>query len=238
MELAKIPTQELRKLSTLILRELNCRDFKRMNIASPQAAKKSMDMYIGRDQLNVEVQIFNSANLLAMNLGPRESFNEKRIYAKSLMQQNWSHLFDQYECESTKFYVYAHVDPRIFSFACKEINCLPCQGQPFYIGKGCGDRAYDMKRNQGHGKMIAYLRDKGCSDDAMVKILFDGLSERSAMEIESKIIYFFGTVYEKCRKGTLYNLDISKRPDFTGLMQKKIKRPYVPKNISQDASEI
>lgn len=225
MDINNIPTHELKKLSSTILHELRSREFKLQNIVSPQKIKKSMDMYLGiNDQLAADVELHNSMHLLSLNLGPRESFNEKMAYVKSLMKQDWAHLFNGYEDESSRYYVYAHVDPRVHSFACLEINCLPCQGQPFYIGKGCGDRAYDLKRNQGHGKMINYLREKGCPDSGIVKILFDNLSERKAMEIEAKIIYFFGTVYEKGRKGTLYNLDISKRPDFIGVMHRKIKQ--------------
>ena len=48
------------------------------------------------------------------------------------------------------------------------------------------------------------------------------------MEIESKLIYFFGTIYEGGRKGTLLNLDLSKRPNFIGAMHhfvtKKVQR--------------
>jgi hypothetical protein len=44
------------------------------------------------------------------------------------------------------------------------------------------------------------------------------------MELEAKLIYFFGTIYEKNRKGLLLNLDLSKRPDFVGIMHRTITK--------------
>ena len=40
------------------------------------------------------------------------------------------------------------------------------------------------------------------------------------MELESKLIYFFGTVYERDKGSCLYNLDTSVRPEFAGEMQR------------------
>ena len=51
------------------------------------------------------------------------------------------------------------------------------------------------------------------SKDEVVHIVFSGLSDQKAYEIESKLIYFFGSIYESKRKQScLYNLDIPKKP--------------------------
>ncbi len=180
------------------------------------------------DLLDIESFKVNSENLLSLPINPKTSYAENKKYIKCILNQNWMHLFDDFENESDKFYVYAHVDPRHKGFECKELNLVKGFGVPFYIGKGTGNRACDMKRNQGHGKMIATLRKAMHSDESMVIKIFDLISERKAMEIESKLIYFFGTIYEQNRRGMLLNLDVSRKPKFLAPMHmyisKKVKR--------------
>lgn len=48
----------------------------------------------------------------------------------------------------------------------------------------------------------------------LIHILFDGLAEAKALELESKLIYLMGTKYEQGRKGLLVNLEIPPRPEF------------------------
>lgn len=137
-------------------------------------------------------------------------------YYDELLEQDWSHLFKGGDL-TPKYYVYAHINPSEKSMILheersKEINF---EGTPFYIGKGCNDRAYDLKRNQGHGEILKSLKKSGYNQDKIVKILFENLTEDQAFEIESKLIYFFGTIYERGRHGMLVNLDIPARPDFT-----------------------
>lgn len=221
LDFSKMPTFQLWEIRTSINNELSIRGAKlEKPAASKKQAMKSVFRYANKGDMPDHVLDANTKLLLKMPISNREVFDEKRIYLQCILRQDWMYLFDSYENESAKFYVYAHVDPIYISFACQEINILPCQGRPFYIGKGTGNRSHDLKRNQGHGKMIANLLDKGNKVDDIAKILFDGLSERKAMELESKLIYFFGTIYEKNRKGTLLNLDISKRPEFVGTMQR------------------
>lgn len=129
---------------------------------------------------------------------------------QKLMQEDWTHLFAG--SEEKRFYVYAHVIPgtQILGF---DKSLLPhFNGRPFYIGKGTGNRAYDLKRNQGHGAILSELIGHGKKESDIVQIMKDGLTEVEALALEAKLIYFFGTRYERLRKGILVNLDIPKTP--------------------------
>jgi hypothetical protein len=86
------------------------------------------------------------------------------------------------------------------------------RGTPFYIGKGCGDRAWDLNRNEGHGVHLRQLRKRGVADSEIVCIVRDNMTEREALELESKLICFFGTRFEAGRKGILVNLSFPARP--------------------------
>lgn len=130
-----------------------------------------------------------------------------------LLAQDWSHLFSG--DEEKKYYVYMHADPsggKGLRYV-GEKAVIKTQGMPFYVGKGTGDRAYDLKRNQGHGAMLRQLLERHSPID-LVHIVKDGLTEVQALELESKLIYFFGTRYEKGRRGVLVNLEIPPRPKF------------------------
>lgn len=59
---------------------------------------------------------------------------------------------------------------------------------------------------------LRQLRELGVADSEIVSIVRDALTEREALEIESKLIYFFGTKFESGRKGILVNLDFPARP--------------------------
>jgi hypothetical protein len=130
-----------------------------------------------------------------------------------LMAQDWSHLFPEGDAEP-KYYVYAHVYPGLKGrdFRVEGEFSLALPGTPFYIGKGCGERAWDLKRNEGHGVELRQLISQGHGAERIVCIVRDKLTERAALEMESKLIYFFGTKFERDRRGLLVNLDIPKRP--------------------------
>ena len=128
-----------------------------------------------------------------------------------LLDQDWTHLFKG-DAEK-KYYVYIHYEPgtREFKFA-HPLCTINLKGVPFYVGKGTGNRAYDLKRNEGHGRILRSLVSAGYSPDSFVTIVGNGLDEASAFALESKLIYFFGTRFESQRKGVLVNLDIPPRP--------------------------
>lgn len=145
---------------------------------------------------------------------------EKYKYSKhrllelgELMAQDWSHLFPEGDTEP-RFYVYAHVYPGLKGrdFRVEGNFPLSMPGTPFYIGKGCGERAWDLKRNEGHGVELRQLLSQGHAPEAIVHVVRDKLTERAALEMESKLVYFFGTKFERDRRGLLVNLEVPKRP--------------------------
>jgi len=176
LDLSSTKTQHLLRLRSAIKEELRKRNYVERAEVSIKQATKSARRYANRGALAPHVLEINSTLLLAMPMSPREQFDEKRVFLQCLLSQDWSHLFLSYEDTPGSFYVYAHVDPRHAGFACEKINILPLQGIPFYVGKGVGSRAYDLKRNQGHGKIIQYLLGQGYTEGSLVRILFSGLS--------------------------------------------------------------
>ena len=143
-----------------------------------------------------------------------KSYCHRMKYYKALIFQDWSQIYPR----STSFgdhYVYAHVDPRKPNFTPGKNFGGSLPGTPFYIGKGIGSRAFDLKRNEGHGKVLRELLSLDYKPEHIVFIMFDGLSENKAYELESKLIYFFGTIFNKGKAaGSLVNLDVPKIPDY------------------------
>lgn len=148
-------------------------------------------------------------------------------YLPTLLGQDWSSLFDS-ESPHGDFYVYAHIDPNNKKTAM--INDLGgiINGVPFYIGKGRLNRAYDFKRNQGHGLKLKTMAN--ISPEKIVHFFSKGMTEDTAFELESKLIYFYGTIYDKNCKGILLNLDIGTRPKFAGTMLTIPSNKYLKKN--------
>lgn len=135
-------------------------------------------------------------------------------YLPYLLKQNWEHLYQNYSLDKeNKFYVYAHTD-----ISKPNVNLsrqLKIPGIPFYIGKGTNNRAFDLKRNQGHGKKIKEVLQYIKLEKDIVHIIKDNLTEIQALILESKLIYFFGTIYGTRKKGVLYNLNEEKIPLFS-----------------------
>ena len=114
---------------------------------------------------------------------------------------------DQTLDENRIYYVYAHGDPG-FKIAVKKEGkstfaaTLGLENMPFYIGKGTGNRAFELDRNDSHRKIRQRL--KTFNQEISVKIINDNLTAKEALMYESKLIDIFGL---KSFGGRLVNLD-------------------------------
>ena len=194
-DLTKLPDAVLTSIETAVRNER----FKRRKITS---IKIRQDMALTHE---LEKRFVGLPN-------PHHEYNHRWLrYLDGLLDQDWSHLFSG--DDTPKYYVYVHYAPNNKAVRyVGEKAVLRLSGLPFYVGKGVGDRAFDLKRNQGHGATIKELLLRHKPND-IVSIIKDGLTEAQALELESKLIYFFGTRYESGRRGLLVNLDIPKRPE-------------------------
>ena len=166
-------------------------------------------------------QVFNTP--LEFNRG-----KVKRMASHSILldfiSEDWSSLFDKHGlCESKCFYVYYHTDPTLanmrFRKGDKHVDFV---GRPFYVGKGTGDRFRSKKRGRDHLSVIKSLTEsRGIAEDRIFHIFRDGLTEIEALELEAKLITFFGCQSELSRSkahfhgikgGLLVNSDIARRP--------------------------
>lgn len=121
---------------------------------------------------------------------------------EELLSDDWSSLYPESNGDS-KYYVYAHVDRCKGGF---KAGGIEFGGIPFYIGKGEGRRAFDLKRNEGHGAELRRILNSGRQPGDIVNVLIDGLTESHALCIESKLIHFFGTRFDSQKNGVLVNL--------------------------------
>jgi hypothetical protein len=127
---------------------------------------------------------------------------------RKIMDTDISYLYDGLSLSNEKkFYVYVHCDPNAkIAFKRDGVSTfgatLGMTHLPFYVGKGCGDRAYELDRNDSHRKIRQRIKTFG--SDILVNILKDGMTEIEALVMESKLIDMFGLISVG---GRLANLD-------------------------------
>jgi len=210
-----IQTKDLEAISGLIKKELS----KRKRYEKLKKREKFVSSLNPIPHNNDSLFEHNSSTQLALPNHNARRLRANAAHLPALIMQDWTPLYSG-GSKDNNFYVYVHVDPTKSVFVAPACCGGNYGGQPFYVGKGSGGRAYDLKRNQGHGKYIREIKGKGIRDEKIVKIVFDGLTEAKAYEIEAKLIYYFGTIYSKSvkKKGFLVNLDVPKTPNFVGVM--------------------
>lgn len=119
------------------------------------------------------------------------------------------------------FYVYAHRKATT--------------GEIFYVGKGCGKRAWSLRRSN-HWKNI--VRKHG----VVVEVVQDGLQEWAAFEMEVELIAFYGR--KDCGFGSLVNLSdggvggatVLVNDGFRNLIGRASKATWAKKNAADRAS--
>lgn len=147
---------------------------------------------------------------------------------EDILNQDWNYLFtSSYDIEP-RYYVYIHSDPR-------EEGVIPFKpfsglGQPFYVGKGTGDRYTSKTRNKPHRDLIDQIIGYGFPMNEIAHIYKDNMAEKEALILESKLITYFGCRNEigvlrkryinGLRKGLLVNTDTGVRPkEFSNYIQ-------------------
>lgn len=139
--------------------------------------------------------------------------------------EDWSYLFPNADNVRRNYYVYYHTDPTEGGINRSKHGIeFYMYGRPFYVGKGTGDRMKSMYgRCTAHQNKVRDLVSHGVNKDKIFNVLQDGLTEREALELESKIITYLGTAGEygtsrpyftKYNGGILLNSDVPKRPDW------------------------
>lgn len=125
-----------------------------------------------------------------------------------IMNTNIEHLYDGLDLDETRnYYVYVHCDPSKKIAVSRDgkttfAATLGLKYFPFYVGKGTGNRAFELDRNESHRKVRQKI--KTFYDEIDVKIIKDGLTEKEALIMESKLIDIFGLT---SHGGRLVNLD-------------------------------
>lgn len=160
----------------------------------------------------------------------------KRIPTHSVLidflNEDWSYLFTGEYDESEDYYVYYHTDCRKPNTRLRKgEKTITFNGRPFYIGKGKGDRYKSKQRSRSHLSIIKNITATGIDEQSIYNIFQSGLSESKALELEAKLITFFGCSSELDRKkahfhgmkgGLLINNDPAKRPDDVSRMMKVV----------------
>lgn len=125
-----------------------------------------------------------------------------------ILNSDISHVYSDLRLDPAPvYYTYAHLDPSrkvaigkngITTFAAT----LGMDNFPFYIGKGRGNRAYQLNRNETHRKICQRIRS--FDKEPIVFIIKSNLTELDALAYESKLIDIFGLLPNG---GRLANLD-------------------------------
>lgn len=153
---------------------------------------------------NESLRISNARYKNRMQSIEREYDAVQLIYASDI-----STLY-QTNNEDRTYYVYVHCNPlqrlnakqdakHLFCASTLQLGCVP-----FYVGKGQGDRCYDLNRNEGHRKIKQHINKAG-SEVVVVK-LAEGLMESEALALEAKLIDILG-LKQLHSTNTLINLD-------------------------------
>lgn len=177
---------------------------------------KSSTWLIEVDFTNLEdlEDLFNKVKVQVQSLRTeKKGFTKKEQQAKrfdsciNIYNTDISDLYKDIQLDTNPiYYVYAHcLDNKIAigkDGVTTWLASLGLNNMPFYIGKGTGNRAYNIDRNETHRKVKQKLG--AFNQEVKVQIIKDGLTELEALCLESKLIDILGVMG---KGGRLVNLD-------------------------------
>jgi len=146
------------------------------------------------------------------------------------LKEDWGYLFTGNYDNDRKYYVYYHSNPEKGNARFKRKGeFIDFNGRPFYVGKGTGNRYKSKTRSRSHLAVINKVIESGKEDKDIFHIFKDGLAEVEALELEAKLITFFGvaaeldqskTHFHGTKGGWLVNSDPACRPEDVSRMMR------------------
>lgn len=194
-------------------------------ISKLQKRRKLVLRELGYDEVKFHGSKFNMGALYPLMEG---------IYNTDL-----SSIYNKVDTTTSNYYVYVHCNPFIPIDVRRDIRHyflavnFGLAYEPFYVGKGVGDRWRDLNRNDSHRKIRGKILSQN-QDIISIKVV-ENITESKALEIESKLIDLLG-LKALTSEGLLVNLDEGENPNNRRNLYPKHK--YLNKYLKRNGFKI